>query len=206
MGRRTKLTPELADILVEAVGLGLSFGEAARIGQITERSIHAWRERGGSETDTIYSRFTDRLDAAQASRAQEYLDAVKRSILEDSTITKTHKRETVLPAVTDSDGRIISPAVVKESIEETMIETRPPDIKGALWWLERRLPALFGRRTEIGGQLGIAGLSITYVLPDGKKVGDYDEGEVLAGQVQGTDRIADNRADENSLVRDIGND
>ena len=29
----------------------------------------------------------------------------------------------------------------------------PPDIKGALWWLERRLPALFGRRLEDAGSI-----------------------------------------------------
>ena len=174
MSRPTKLTPELADILVEAVGLGLSFAEAARIGEIEERTIHKWRERGKAEEDSIYSKFTDRIDATQVSRAQEYLDAVKRSSLEGHTITKTHVKESVLPAVEDDEGNIISPEVLKERIEETTTETRPPDIKGALWWLERRLPALFGRRTEIGGQIEIPGLSITYVLPDGTKVEDYD--------------------------------
>ena len=180
MSRPTKLTPELADILVEAVGLGLSFAEAARIGEITERAIHKWRERGREEQESsIYTKFADRIDAAQVSRAQEYLDAVKRSILKETTITKTHTKESVMPAVVDEDGNVISPEVVKERIEETTTETRPPDIKGALWWLERRLPALFGRRTEIGGSLDIPGLSITYVLPDGTKVEDYDDDDKL---------------------------
>ena len=175
MSRPTKLTPELADILVEAVGLGLSFAEAARIGEINERTIHGWRERGKAEEDSIYSKFTDRIDGAQVSRAQEFLDAIKRSILEGHTITKTHTKESVMPAIVDEEGNIISPEVVKERVEETTTETRPPDIKGAQWWLERRLPALFGRRTEIGGTIDIPGLSITYVLPDGTKAEDYDD-------------------------------
>ena len=177
MARPTKLTPELADILVETVGLGLSFAEAARVGEIEERTIHKWRERGKAEEDSIYSKFTNRIDACQVSRAQEYLDAVKRSILEGHTITKTHTKESVMPAIEDEEGNIISAEVVKERIEETTTETRPPDIKGAIWWLERRLPALFGRRTEIGGTIDIPGLSITYVLPDGTKVEDYDDDE-----------------------------
>ena len=40
------------------------------------------------------------------------------------------------------------------SIEET-VTVRPPDIKGALWWLERRLPHLFGRHVAAahGGRI-----------------------------------------------------
>ena len=149
MGRATKLTPERADILVEAVGLGLSFAEAARIGEIDERTIHDWRARGKAEPKSIYAQFTQRIDAAQPSRAQEYLDAVKRSILESTTTEEKHVRKIMEPAIRDADGKIISPAFVRERIEEITTKTRPPDIKGALWWLERRLPKLFSRHSEI---------------------------------------------------------
>ena len=90
MARPTKLTPELADILVEVVGLGLSFAEAARVGEIEERTIHKWRERGKAEEDSIYSKFTNRIDACQVSRAQEYLDAVKRNL--SSKAIRSRKR------------------------------------------------------------------------------------------------------------------
>ena len=130
MSRPTKLTPELADILVEAVGLGLSFAKVARIGEIEERTIHKWRERGKAEEGSIYATFKDRIDGAQVSHAQELLEEQKRASLESTTITKTHVRESIMPAVVDEQGNIISPEVVRERIEETTTETRPPDPKG----------------------------------------------------------------------------
>ena len=63
----------------------------------------------------------ERIDAALQKRGEEYLDAVRRSILEDIIIEKTHVKR--LPDGTE--------------IKEIHKETRPPDIKGALWWLER---------------------------------------------------------------------
>ena len=39
-----------------------------------------------------------------------------------------------------------------QPVIETVETVSPPDIKGALWWLERRLPALFGRGLEQAGQ------------------------------------------------------
>ena len=77
------------------------------------------------------------VEAANARKAQEYLEAVDRSILEPAETTKTVKR---------GDG----------TVEETTT-ARPPDIKGALWWLERRLPALFGRRLEHAGSIDSTG-------------------------------------------------
>ena len=135
MGRRTKLTPELADILVEAVGLGLDFAEAARIGEISERTLHGWRERGKAEEGSIYEAFTDRIDSVQVSHAQELLEAQKRASLESTTITKTHVRESIMPAVVDENGNIVSPEVVTERVEDTTTETRPPDPKVGQWWI-----------------------------------------------------------------------
>ena len=34
-------------------------------------------------------------------------------------------------------------------------ETLPPDIKGAMWWLERRFPEQFGRRDQMGHAGGV---------------------------------------------------
>ena len=41
----------------------------------------------------------------------------------------------------DANGNV----VMKEIHKETM----PPDIKGAMWWLERRFPDQFGRRDQM---------------------------------------------------------
>ena len=81
--------------------------------------------------------FCQRIDAAQASTARDYLQAVRRSVIEPTVTTKTTTRP-------GPDG---------QPVTETVKTVSPPDIKGALWWLERRLPALFGRRLEHAGRI-----------------------------------------------------
>ena len=90
----------------------------------------------------------DRIDAALQKRGEEYLDAVRRSILEDIIIEKTHGKR--LPDGTE--------------IKEIHKETRPPDVKGAFWWLERRFPEEFGRRVEHSGSLDTGPKTITVEL------------------------------------------
>ena len=51
----------------------------------------------------------------------EYLDAIRQSVLEPVTVTREHIRKT-------PDGEV----------KEIWRETRPGDIRGAMWWLERR--------------------------------------------------------------------
>ena len=46
-------------------------------------------------------------------------------------------------------------------IKEIHKETRPPDVKAALWWLERRFPEEFGRRLEHSGSLDTGPKTIT---------------------------------------------
>ncbi len=58
------------------------------------------------------------------------------AVFETTTIVREHVRE--LP-----DGT---------TLKEIWKETRPPDIRGALWWLERRADG-FGRRPERSGKL-----------------------------------------------------
>ena len=41
----------------------------------------------------------------------------------------------------DESGKVI--------LTEIHTETLPPDIKGAMWWLERRFPEQFGRREQM---------------------------------------------------------
>ena len=41
----------------------------------------------------------------------------------------------------DESGKVI--------LTEIHRETLPPDIKGAMWWLERRFPEQFGRRDQM---------------------------------------------------------
>ena len=131
-GRRSKLTGEAEDAIVEAVSLGLSYKAAAAIAGVDETTLHRWRKRGRDSGRQPYRQFCQRIDAAQASTARDYLQAVRRSVIEPTVTTKTTTR-------TAPDGGTIT---------ETVKTVSPPGIKGALWWLERRLPHLFAPRTN----------------------------------------------------------
>ena len=132
-GRCSKLTAETENLILGALALGLSYKDAAALAGVDETTLHRWRKIGRESRRPPYRQFHQRAEAANARKAQEYLEAVDRSILEPVETTKTVKR---------GDG----------TVEETTT-VRPPDIKGALWWLERRLPALFGRRLEHAGSI-----------------------------------------------------
>ena len=63
-----------------------------------------------------------------------YLEAIRRSIMESPVRVREHIKQ-------DENGKVV--------MKEIHRETLPPDIKGAMWWLERRFPEQFGRRDQI---------------------------------------------------------
>lgn len=158
-GRPSRLTKEVSDNLVKAVGLGLSYKDAVAVAGIGESTFYEWKERAKkAKRSNKYTELMERIDAALQKRGKEYLEAVRRSILEDIVIEKTHIK--ILP-----DGT---------KIKEMRRETRPADVKGAFWWLERRFPEEFGRRLEHSGSLDTGPRKITVELV---KSGEKDKGE-----------------------------
>ena len=133
-GRPTKLTKPVADRIADGVGLGMSYKNAAAAGGVHEDTLDSWRKRGAEENDTIYSRFLGRISMAAETKAIAYLEAVQRSILESPVRVRKHIKK-------DENGKVI--------MTEIHSETLPPDIRGAMWWLERRFPEQFGRRDQM---------------------------------------------------------
>ena len=133
-GRPTKLTKPVAARIAEGIALGLSYKDAAMAGGVHEETLAAWRKRGAIENNTIYSRFLGRINKAADATAIAYLKAVRRSIMESPVRVREHIK-------TDDKGNVL--------MKEIHRETLPPDIRGALWWLERRFPEQFGRRDHM---------------------------------------------------------
>ena len=135
-GRPTKLTPAVASRIVGGIALGLSYKDAAMAGGVHEKTLELWRKRGAREpnSNSIYARFIGRIDRAAESTAIAYLKAVRKSILESPVKVREHIKK-------DESGKVI--------LTEIYRETLPPDIKGAMWWLERRFPEQFGRRDQM---------------------------------------------------------
>ena len=141
--------------------MGLSYKDAAAVAGIAQSTFHVWQKRAKTaEKPDKYVKLMERIDGALQKRGEEYLDAVRRSILEDIIIEKTHVKR--LPDGTE--------------IKEIHKETRPPDVKAALWWLERRFPEEFGRRLEHSGSLDTGPKTITVELvKSGEKVEDDEQ-------------------------------
>ena len=114
----------------------MTFKEAAKAGGIHEHTLEEWRKRGARERDSnsIYARFMGQIDRAAEKTAIAYLEAVRKSIMENPEKVRKHIKK-------DESGKVI--------LTEIHRETLPPDIKGAMWWLERRFPEQFGRRDQM---------------------------------------------------------
>ena len=163
-GRPTKLTKPVADRIADGVALGMTFKDAATAGGVHEKTLESWRARAARElnSNSIYARFIGQIDRAAETTAISYLEAVRKSILETSVRVREHIKK-------DESGKVI--------LTEIHRETLPPDIRGALWWLERRFPEQFGRRDQMehtGGvkvqatQTKVRKLTIELVKSDGE--------------------------------------
>ena len=135
-GRPTKLTQPVADRIAEGVSLGMTFKDAAMAGGIHEKTLELGRKRGSREpnSNSIYARFIGQIDRAAEKTGIAYLEAIRRSIMESPVRVREHIKE-------DENGKVI--------MKEIHRDTLPPDIMGALWWLERRFPEQFGRHDQM---------------------------------------------------------
>ena len=118
----------------------MSYKDAAAAGGVHEDTLDSWRKRGAEENDTIYTRFLGRISRAAETKAIDYLEAIRKSILESPVRVREHIKK-------DESGKVI--------LTEIHRETLPPDIRGAMWWLERRFPEQFGRRDQMEHSGGV---------------------------------------------------
>ena len=120
----------------------MTFKNAAAAGGVHEDTLDNWRKRGATEKDTAYSRFIGQTRQGSRKRPQSttWRRFASRSWKARKRV-RTHIKK-------DESGKVI--------LTEIHRETLPPDIKGAMWWLERRFPEQFGRRDQMehsgGGQ------------------------------------------------------
>ena len=133
-GRPTKLTKPVAARIAEGIALGMSYRDAAAAGGVHVDTLDNWRKRGAIENNTIYSRFFGRISKAAELTWLAYLEAMRKSIMESPVKVREHIKK-------DESGKVI--------LTEIHRETLPPDIRGAMWWLERRFPEQSGRRDQM---------------------------------------------------------
>ena len=145
-------------------------------GGVHEKTLELWRKRGAREpnSNSIYARFIGRISKAAELTGIAYLEAVRRTIMESPVRVREHIKQ-------DENGKVV--------MKEIHRETLPPDIKGAMWWLERRFPEQFGRRDQMEHTGGVKvqetqtqerKLTIELVKSDGEvyRLTRDDDGEV----------------------------
>ncbi len=75
--RRDKLTPEIQEKVLQAIGLGGTFEVAATYAGIRRETIWRWVKRGEGERSGRYKAFRDAVKAAEGASAVQALAAIR---------------------------------------------------------------------------------------------------------------------------------
>lgn len=141
--------------VIERVQLGQDLADAADSAGISRQTLHKWRLAGGRaraertegvtlrKADRDLAEFVDALERAEAEAEARKLAIIERVAQGGATVTKTTTKVQVQP---DGTERVIE--------RTTVTETLRPEWTAAAWWLERRMPAKYGRRLEVTGAGG----------------------------------------------------
>ena len=131
MARPSNLTPEIQEILLEAIGMGLTFKSAAQFAGVDETTFYTWKRKGKAATFGPYHQFYQALRKAEIMGQAALLKNINDASAGGQTIVTTR-------VTTGPDGQVI----------KTIVHQRQalPDWKAAAWILERRYPAEWGRK------------------------------------------------------------
>lgn len=138
---------------------------------ITERTFYRWREQGEAdfdgELDTDFSSFFHRCREAQAKAEQKalriVLDAAKggTKVVDVTTKRKFAVTKEVDPDLgpgneedADLDRWIETGRVLLHEETTTVTKTLGPDVRAAMWFLERRNRKEYGRQMALTGADG----------------------------------------------------
>jgi hypothetical protein len=127
-GRPTKLSPERANKILESLRAGIGRNatiEAVGVGRTT---FYRWLELGAKTRSGKYRDFRNRIRQAEACAQIRCIVAIQRVAMGGELVSKM--------TVYKPDGTVIER-------QRFMM----PDFRAACWWLERRYPAQWGRRT-----------------------------------------------------------
>ena len=139
-GRKTKLTPERQEKILDCVRIGMSNKAAAQMAGISEKTLYNWIECGEKDASGPFFEFLKSLQAATVQFELSNCRIIHRSATEETRIVRQTIRYKSGEVVNGKlvDGKFTSATVV--------IETRPPSVKSAMWLLERQFPKKWGRQ------------------------------------------------------------
>jgi hypothetical protein len=129
-GRPTKLSPELANKILESLRAGIGRNPAIEAAGLGRSTFYHWLELGARARSGKYLDFLDRVKKAEADAAIRNIVTVQRCAMGGELVSRI--------TVVKSDGTVIERQ-----------RYSAPDFRAAAWWLERRHPEEWGRRTSV---------------------------------------------------------
>lgn len=146
-GRPTKLTAKLRDRIADAIRAGNYVETAAALAGVSKKTLYNWMRRGARaryradgtpyKVDRPYVEFLHAVEKAQAEAIDRDLSVIDRAAQGGRTI-RTVKRKF------ERDGDDLQ--LIEEILE---VKEAAPEWHAAAWRLERRNPAMFGRRVSV---------------------------------------------------------
>jgi transposase-like protein len=98
MGRRTKLTPEVHNLIVEAIRVGNYVETSAQAAGISKQTLYRWLDQAEDDNaDQIYRDFRDALESARAEAEKMDLEIITRAAHDGSWQAAAWKLERRTP-------------------------------------------------------------------------------------------------------------
>jgi hypothetical protein len=187
MGRQTKLTPNVAQRITTAIEAGAYAREACQAAGIGESTFYLWLERGKAEKARIADAETAR-DAYKGKSAKriaqltaaidplpreapyvDFMEACARATAAAEVQALAVIRAAMGPHTRTRDVTKTEPMPGGKS--RTTVERREERVQGdwraAAWFLERRLPQVYGPRAQVELSGSETGAPVQIVAGDG---------------------------------------
>ena len=87
-GRKTKLTPERQEKILDCVRIGMSNRAAAQVAGISEKTLYNWIECGEKDTSGLFFDFWESLQAATVQFELSNCRIIHRSATEETRIVR----------------------------------------------------------------------------------------------------------------------
>ena len=76
MARPSKLTPEVQEIIVKAIGLGASYKDAAAAANVDYNTFNEWRKKGEAQKSGAYREFNEAIEKEQSAAVLRHLSII----------------------------------------------------------------------------------------------------------------------------------
>ena len=177
-GRKTKLTPERKEKILECVRAGMSSRATAKMVGITEQTLSNWLTRGEKAKSGSFLDFFQSFRSAEGDFELSNLEIIRRSSKEETKILRQKVRY--------KGGQVVQGKLVNGEVDvaETITETRSPTAKGAMWLLARRFPKEWGQpqleqKEARDGEAHDEKPRVVYYLPDNGRMRKMPGDEIV---------------------------